>query len=616
MTIRIKNPGQDDIILKSEQGKSLLTILTESEIPIHSDCGGRGVCGKCSLTIESTGHISRISPAEKTCLSDIEIAIGKRLACQTRLLDQGDICVSQVNITKKNLEQASSKINIGKSFDVDSPVQRIVIKKVSQSHMDSYKFHDLASWFTSLAQSHHLDFSINALRQLSNFAKYENEVTLVKRGNRISSVLSGFHPQSLGLAVDLGTTTMAAYLCDLTTGNILAASAKSNPQRIFGEDVISRIDFASKSELNLKKIQAVVIKAINELIFDSVKKADVLVDDIDDMCLVGNPTMQSLFLGLCPKSLGRSPYQPVTSNAINLKNREQGLVLKKEVNIHLLPMPSAFIGGDALASAIAIDPPRSKESILIIDLGTNGELLLLTNHGSFATSAATGPAFEGYTISCGVRALPGAINEISWNKKKLKFDFKVIPGNPENKIIGLCGSGLIDAVAAAHKADLISPGGRIKENGFGIHEDITGRSITLVSAKACNSDKDLKLTQKDIRQLQLGKAALRVGIDTLLDVANCKKVTKTILTGAFGANFNWKNAMSIGMIPHKSQIGQVDTINNAAGIGAVKALLNYDVRARAQKLSQELHCLELGKQSDFSYKFAEAIAFNYSENKK
>ncbi|MCD4721688.1 MAG: ASKHA domain-containing protein [Desulfobacula sp.] len=613
MTIRIKNPGQEDILLKSEQKKTLLAILTESEIPIHSDCGGKGVCGKCSLTIEPKEYVSVISSAEKECLSAIDIDSGKRLACQTRQLDQGDICVSQMNITEKDSGQASSKINIGKALAVDSPVQRIVIRKVPQSHMDLYKFHDLTSWLTSLAQVHHLDFSIDALRQLSNFSELENDLTLVKRNNEISSILSGSYPQSLGLAVDLGTTTMAAYLCDLTTGDILAASAKNNPQRMFGEDVISRIDFAGKSESNLKKIQSAVIEAVNELIFESVKKAGGSINDIDDACIVGNPTMQSLFLGFCPKSLGRSPYQPTTTNAINIKNRELGLVLKKEVNLHLLPMPSAFIGGDAIATAIAIDPPRSKESILIIDLGTNGELLLLTNHGSFATSAATGPAFEGYTISCGVRAVPGAANEISWNKKNNKFDFKVIAGNPEKKIIGLCGSGLIDAVATALKADLISPVGRIKESGFGIHEDMTGRSITLVSAKACNSDKDLKLTQKDIRQLQLGKAALRVGIDSLLEVANLKQVSKTILTGAFGSNFNWENAVSIGMIPNKSQIGQVDTINNAAGIGAAKALLNHDVRTRAQRLSQELHCLELGKQIDFSYKFAEAIAFNSYE---
>jgi uncharacterized 2Fe-2S/4Fe-4S cluster protein (DUF4445 family) len=410
--------------------------------------------------------------------------------------------------------------------------------------------------------------------------------------------------------VDIGTTTLAVYLCDLTTGNILASAAATNPQRIYGEDVISRIDFAGKNPSNLQKLHTTVLNAIDALIVESITKTDFQTYDIDDACLVGNPTMQALFLGFCPKSLGRTPYCPVTTKAINIKNLELGLTLNKDVNLYIFPTASAFIGGDALAAAMAIEPPEPQERILIIDLGTNGELLLLTDYGSFATSAATGPAFEGYTMSCGVRAVPGAVNEICWNEKKSKFDFNVIPGNHEKKIIGLCGSGLIDAVAAALKAKFITASGRIKKNEWEANEEITERNITLISAAECNTQRDLKLTQKDIRQLQLGKAALRVGIDSLLEMAGCTCVTKTILTGAFGANFNWQNAAAIGMIPPKSQLGEVEAISNAAGLGAIRATLDRKTRDRSEKLSQEIQCIALEKKIDFSEKFAEASYFS------
>ncbi len=611
MTIRIKKNNGKDILLKTKKGKSLLNIIADAGIPIRSDCGGKGICGKCTIKIPSEyqNHVSEISPAEQQRLSVFDINMGKRLACQTTMLDREEICISQINIVEDNGRQISSKINIGHSFDINSPIKRIIIDKTLLIQKKSEIFHDLTSLITNCVNQEYLEFSTDALKNLSCFSDNENNLTLIKNNNKIYSVLEGSHPLSLGLAVDLGTTTLAAYLCDLTKGNIVSASAKTNPQRVFGEDVISRIDFAGKKASNLKKMQSLIITAVNELINESAKIANVPVNAIDDACFAGNPTMQSIFLGLCPKSLGKAPYRPATINAIDIKNRNIGLIFDKNVNLHILPMASAFIGGDAMAAAIAIDPPGPQESILIIDLGTNGELLLLTDHGSFATSAATGPAFEGYTISCGVRAVPGAVNEINWNGKQNCFDFKVISGNKKNKIIGLCGSGLIDAVAALLKAGLMSREGRIKENGFGISEDADGRSITLITADKCNSDKALKLTQKDIRQLQLGKAALRVGIDYLLETADCKQITRTILTGAFGANFNWKNSMEIGMLPQAIKTGKISVVNNAAGLGAAKALLNYELRARAQNLSKSLHCINLGKQPGFRDRFAEASGF-------
>jgi len=609
MTIKIKNSYNKEILIKSVLDKPLLEILQESEIPIRSDCGGRGVCGKCLLTIKMQDHLTGITPAEKAILSSDDIESGERLACQTRQAYQGDIQVAGCDITEKPEKNVSSKVSIGKHFDVNSILHRRVIIREVISQKKTIENMSLVSYLGKHDEMLHLNFTVQSLRQLSNISRKQEELTIIENDQNILSILPGRHPLSLGIAVDIGTTTLAIYLCDLKTGNILSASARSNSQKIYGEDVITRIDFVCKAESNLKKLQKKVIEDINELIIESVEKAGVSIDDIDDACFVGNPTMQSIVLKFYPSSIGHSPYLPVTNQAVNIKNRDLGLILRDEINLHFLPMPSAFIGGDAMGAAIAIEPPQLNENILIIDLGTNGELLLLTSHGSFATSAATGPAFEGHTISCGVRAIPGAVSGLKWNKAKECFDFTVIPGNPEKKLIGLCGSGLIDAVAEALKANLISLNGRIKRTGTGIHEDNSGRSIDLEASEDNNSKGNLKLTQKDIRQLQLGKAALRVGIDALLDLSSCAHVSKTIFTGAFGANFNWESALSIGMIPGRILEGTIETMNNAAGIGAVKALLNHEYRIKAQSVSQEIQCFDLGKYLDFSNKFAEASMF-------
>lgn len=597
MTIYIKNKDQADLFVQSEPGRTLLQILTKSDITLESDCGGRGVCGKCAIRTDNQFSLSQLTPAEKKLLSKGEIQAGKRLACQAHQRDQRDLFLSGPCASGKK-DLINPKKILKKGFNTYATVKRSVLEHKWPDTNSTKESRDLKACLGLGNQP----FSVEALRQLSQLKNESDTVTVIEDEHKVVSILGGSHPRSLGIAVDLGTTTIAAYLCDLRNGRILTASSKANSQKIAGADIISRIDFACKNSSNLKKLQDFVVQDINELIRESANNVSADIEDIDEMCLAGNPTMQSLFLGINPGSLGRSPYLPATIDPLDIRSSEVKLCLRDEINIHILPMPAAFIGGDAVAAALAVGSPKPGDRILIVDLGTNGELLLLTDKRIFATSAATGPAFEGYTISCGVRAIAGAVNKVSWNNTKKMFEFSVLPGNGKKQAIGFCGSGMIDAVAAAVEAGLIQTNGRINGN----KNNSSGRILQMLSAPDADVFVDLTLTQNDIRQLQLGKAALRVGIDELLKTADCNRITKIVFTGAFGANFNWRTACSIGMLPQQILHNTVESVDNAAGIGAVRALLNVKYRKRANEIAKKFNCFDLSRAQDFSLKFAMA----------
>lgn len=588
----------------------MLEALSASGTEIRTDCGAKGICGKCRVKIQDRQLLSPVSPPGKKWLTREQIEEGVRLACQTRLLgDRGtghEIFLTLVENIHDTMPEGSSKTHIQSGVLPLPLVSRTIVSP------DAAVANPTDSLDQSFRLKHEPDpaFSLQALQGASRYFTADKEMTVVRRRNRVLSVLPGSRERSLGVAVDLGTTTTAAYLCDLSSGDILTAHAKTNSQKIHGHDVISRIEFASKSVSNLKKLQAQAIKDINELIIQSLEETGQSIDDIDDVCLVGNPTMQSVFAGISPLSIGRSPYVPATREPMDIPNYCLGLCVRKDVNIHVFPMPSAFIGGDAVAAATAAGVPESGGSLLVVDLGTNGELIIINGSEVFAASAATGPAFEGYSISCGVRAVPGAVNKVRWDLEKQAFDFELIPGNPGKKAVGLCGSAIIDALAEAGKIHRIQSSGRITQDAPGVTEEKSGRVIRLTGRAQDRSTVHIKLTQKDVRQIQLAKAALRVGIDLLLEAAGLATVDKTIFTGAFGANFNWENAGAIGMVPRAILKGKIETMNNAAGLGAVHGLLNRTCRRQAQEFAKTIQCIKLETQPEFSYRFALASKFN------
>jgi uncharacterized 2Fe-2S/4Fe-4S cluster protein (DUF4445 family) len=450
------------------------------------------------------------------------------------------------------------------------------------------------------------------LRQLAKYRDSLKAFTLVVHEETgLHRILAGRQTPGLGFAVDLGTTSVAGYLCNLETGALLAADACVNPQRRFGEDVISRISRINEKDAHLDQLQHLATEAINFLMTRCLEQVGATVGDIDEVGICGNTTMQQVFAGLHPYGLGVFPYLPLTLNPPPFSAGDLGLVTDPAVSVFFMPVVSGFVGGDTMAAILADRPHERDEITLIVDIGTNGEVVLGNREGLWVTSCATGPALEGAQISCGMRAVSGAIHRAWPDKGSRRIDYEVLGNDGQNRPMGICGSGIIDAVAALRHIGAILPNGRLDETIDGVVSDQAGigRHYTIAGSDQTTTGSDIAVTLKDVRQIQLAKGALITGIEFLMRKAGIEKIDRTILTGAFGARFNWKNALAIGMLPPVVAEGEVIPRENLAGVGIVMALLDKKLRSEARALSRRIRYLELASEPDFAMAFARATTF-------
>jgi uncharacterized 2Fe-2S/4Fe-4S cluster protein (DUF4445 family) len=590
------------------KGTLLIDLIRELDIPLAMDCGGLGVCGKCQVKTTPAGSLSPLTDRELELFSPADLEQGRRLACKAKV--QGPLTVS---IPQGQAEQsgAPGKTGLSGSFAVDPFIQRLVLDIAKTPDLSDHAMGDLASWVESQAGQDLGPWRRPALEGLAAINRLSGPHTLVRhRFEGISAIMAGSHPGSLGLAVDLGTTTIAGYLCDLTAGDILASAGTANPQRRYGEDVISRIGFINEHQNGLPDLQELVVQAIEGLIQELCSQSGRDARELDEICLVGNTTMQHIFSGLHPGSLGRAPYLPVIQSGLDIRASQLGLKLPLDCNVHVFPAISGYVGGDAVAAVLAQGEVDPEMSLMVVDLGTNGELVLLHGGQAWATSCATGPAFEGAHISCGVRAAPGAIHKAAPGEDSHMLDLEVIGGAEQNPAVGLCGSGLIDVIAVLHKQGRILPSGRLKEGAACVFtEGGVGRKVELVPAGQGAGNQPVCLTLQDVRQVQLAKGAMCVGIEMLLEKAGVESVDRTILTGAFGARFNWRNAVSLGILPRQAAAGEVLAVENSAGVGAVMGLLSAKERQRAEELARRIQVVELSMQPEFNMRFAMATGF-------
>lgn len=422
-----------------------------------------------------------------------------------------------------------------------------------------------------------------------------------------SSALSG----SFGLALDIGTTTLALYLCDLRSGTIVHSAAEANPQRRYGEDVISRIAHANDQPHGLEELHSSIVEAVNGLIGRSLEKTGAKKEDIENVAVAGNTTMQHLFEGLHPEKLGVYPYMPESCAARVCAAEDLGLALKRECEVYLFPVISGFVGGDTVAAMLSDRPYLKDEITLLIDIGTNGEIVLGNRETVWAASCATGPALEGAHITCGMRASAGAIEKVVIDPASYRVDYETIGGDTGSAPQGMCGSGLIDAVAEMVRAGLILPSGRLCEGlpGVVVDEDGIGREFVVAEDSVSPEGRRIVLTLADVRQVQLAKSALYSGIKLLMKKAGIDKIDRLVLTGAFGAHFNWRNGVAIGMLPEIAEQAQVVLVENGAGQGAVMALLDGELREEARIAAENTHLLELGGDPEFGMEFALHTSF-------
>ena len=587
----------------------LQTLIARHGIDIRADCGGAGICGKCRVLVAPASHFTPPTPAELEILAPAQLADGARLACQTRANDGGSVTIPD-NLAAPT--EARGKTDIAGSYPVDATVRRRIIaggrSAPGQAGVPASLLGRLAG---QAGPGTSPSASVAALRQLGSYRGSLRDCTLVVHADTgISRIIDGHHPRSLGFAVDLGTTSIAGYLCDLTDGRILAAEAGVNPQRRFGEDVISRIGHINETRDGLGQLQRLVAEGINALMARCLGKIDAGTDAIDDIAICGNTTMTQIAARLDPHGLGMSPYLPVSLTLPGFSAGDLGLACDDAVPVCFMPVISGFVGGDTTAAILA-DRPHDRDTVtLIVDIGTNGEVVLGNRDALWVTSCATGPALEGAQISCGMRAVSGAIHRVWPDEDGTGLAYEVLGDHEEEPAQGICGSGIIDAIAAMRRIGVILPNGRLNETMAGVFCDAGGVGRRyVIQAGRNDAGGEIAVTLQDIRQIQLAKSALCVGIELLMRRAGIDRIDHTVLTGAFGARFDWRSALAIGLLPPAVARSRITARDNLAGVGVVMALLDRQRRIEAARLCRRVRSLELAAEPDFATAFAKGTVF-------
>lgn len=417
--------------------------------------------------------------------------------------------------------------------------------------------------------------------------------------------------QEYGLAVDLGTTTIAVYLCDIGQREVVSSLAVKNPQALFGDDVMSRISAIVRDKKNLSIQQNLVVNAIQWGVNELIAPSRLNPASLFWMSVVGNPAMIHIFLGVDPSSIGVYPFQPAFFNARQIAGEHLGFK-NLNVMIQTLPQVSGFIGADILSAALAVDFKAQPAASLLMDLGTNGELLLNTKDKIFATSCATGPAFEGASLSCGMQALPGAVDRIEMIGPQKKCTYSVIKKKKagQTKPSGICGTGVISAIARFYENEVIDSDGRLIMNAGipAIIKDKSGQTMYVIVPKESPVSSSIGISQKDIRSVQLGKAALMTGIEFLMKEAEIRELNRIIIAGAFGSHIKAQDMMTLGMIPRMPE-KKISLRGNAAGAGAVMALCDKTYISGIRHVTETLCQVDLASQPDFQKTFVKNLNF-------
>ena len=620
-------------------GTPILTAARQLGVDLDSVCGGRGICSKCQITPSYgefskhgvTVHESALSPwnsVEERYDTIRGLPKGRRLGCQATV--QNDIVVdvppeSQVHkqVVRKRAEARDITMN---------PSTRLYYVEVQEPDMHEPSG-DLERLIKSLRKDWdlpELEADLGVLKSLQPaLRKGDWKVTCaVHLGDdtfspRIMQVWPGYYEGTIyGLAVDLGSTTIAAHLCDLQSGDVVASSGIMNPQIRFGEDLMSRVSYGMMNPNGADEMTTAVREGMNALFVQIASEAEIDRNLIVDAVFVCNPVMHHLFLGIDPFELGQAPFALATSESLSLRAIELDLNLHPSARVYLLPCIAGHVGADAAAVALSEAPDKSEDLVLIVDVGTNAEILLGNKEKVLACSSPTGPAFEGAQISSGQRAAPGAIERVEIDPITKLPRFKVIGCDLWNTeegfaketartgVTGICGSGIIEIVAEMRMAGIVdAPGliGSAEQTGSPNCFPEGRTNSYLVYDGTADGGPLITVTNVDIRQIQMAKAALYSGARLLMDKFEVDSVDRVVLAGAFGAHISPKHAMVLGMIPD-APLDKVTSAGNAAGTGARIALLNRDARTEIEATVHDIHKIETALEPRFQEHFVNASA--------
>ncbi|HHY90569.1 MAG TPA: DUF4445 domain-containing protein [Clostridiales bacterium] len=591
-----------------QEGDSFLSAAARAGVLIDGTCAGKGICGKCKIKVLA-GKTSPPDPIERSLLTEGEIQAGYRLACRLRVEDDLNVMVPEIGSTASRKKKF---MPLPEGFIPKTNIRKYFVK-VEQPSIEGPK-NDMKRVVESLPEG---DYTMDPLLipTLHDLLEEAQTITATVRGKRIIALEKGNTRHSCyGIALDIGTTTVVAMLWDLNRGELVDVVAKTNPQTIFGADVISRILYGSEKPENLWTLKAKIRDCLNEMIEELKQNNQIDENHIYDLVAVGNTTMSHLFVGANPEGLAKSPFVPVFCDAVDMPAKALGIHLCPAANIHLLPNIAGHVGSDTTAVLLATNIANLKGLYLVIDVGTNGEILLSKDGHVVACSTAAGPAFEGAAIHHGMRAAAGAIEGVGI--KDGEVFLQVID---DQQPMGICGSGLMDALAQLLEAGILDHSGKLETRESagekGIHPSLVSRlrkgkygsEFVLAWGKG---GEDIVITQKDIREVQLAKGAISAGIQLVLKHmgAEAGKLDQIILTGAFGNSIKKESALRIGLLPQIEK-EKVISVGNAAGTGASMALLSMDARKRASMEAQRVEHLELAIHPDFQTAFLDGMEF-------
>lgn len=644
-----------------DEGTNLRAAIHSLGVEIESICAMNATCGKCKVLVEEgtferygitsrRGHLSPVDVEEaeyfarrpKLLASKNWQAGQVRLSCQAKVY--GDVLINIPEESRAD-KQIIRKSAVERAIEIKPSIRKYLVELTPPTLSNpKADWERLASGIatsialvrvgeSNLPRAGDLVIDYECLRTLSETLREANwRVTVsVRRDKEVVRVEPGLRENLFGAAVDIGTTTIALYLCDLGTGEIVAAESDMNPQIVYGEDVMSRIQYTITQPDGLEKLHKAVIQTINQLLAKAVQSAnareeiaseqgtprnDIHRDDILEMAVVGNTTMHHLFLNLPVHPLGRAPFAPAIHHSLDIKARELGLKINQSGNVHVLPVIASFIGADTAGVLIAEEPHKQDENWLIIDIGTNAELVLGNKSKLICASTPTGPALEGAHIEHGMRAAPGAIEHIEIDDRSFEPRWKTVGEENWNdgKPKGICGSAVIDAVAELFRAGIVDARGKFRSEGGRtrrVRMGERGMEYVIAFGEETSIGQDIAITQQDVRQVQLAKGALFVAARTLLDQFGLQTPDKILLAGAFGTYIDKTKAMLIGMIPD-CPLENVFAVGNSAGDGARIALLNVEKRREAMEVASRVTRYELPTHPEFQKQFMLAMNFPHA----
>ena len=617
---------------KGEVGETLLQVAQDAGVAIRSLCGGYGQCHQCWIEVSEGKHskfgveckadnVSGITRLERQLIADNPKYEGMRLACQTCI--QGDLVIDVPEESQEHLAYISKK-NAKQDYTISTTIEMIdcTLDESTLDENPSASENLLAQLNKEGIQA---TFDFGLLRDLQPLIHQTKGVlsVAVRDNCEVVAVYPQGEYQIVGAAVDIGSTTLAVYIYDLTTGHLLFESSAMNPQIRYGEDLMSRVSYVMMNKGGDAKLTSAVRSKLTEMFHEACDELKLNRDKLLEIVLVGNPIMHHLFFGISPVELGQAPFTLATREWVDIDAKDLNFDLYPKTRISFLPLIAGHVGADTAAAYLSQMHVMHSQTTLLVDIGTNAEIMLAKNGVVYATSSPTGPAFEGAEISSGVRATHGAIERVRINNETLEVSYRMIGteawSNEEDfkkvkqQAVGICGSGIIEAIVSLAEVGLIDQSGLFIESRAPERFSKNGNTTRFLLVE--QGEKSIYIEQVDIRSIQLAKAALSAGVSLLMDYQECTEFDQVLLAGAFGAHLDARYVAMLDIIPSATE-EVISSVGNAAGIGASAALLDVGNRKKIIDAVAKVIKIESASEAKFQDYFVDAMKFSVSPVKE